>query len=71
MVFQFIRGFFRARPGGEADPRTLVLRGLETVEDVGAHLHLTEILVRSLAEIDAKRDVEETESPKRANASAG
>jgi hypothetical protein len=37
---------------GEADRRRLVLRALETVEEIGTHLHLTEILVRTLAQLE-------------------
>ena len=54
MVFQF-GGFFGAgRSGRDADPRSLVLRALETVEEVGSHLRLTEILVRALAQLDVE-----------------
>jgi hypothetical protein len=54
VVFQFRGLFGAARVGGDADPRSLVLRALETVEDVDAHLHLTEVLVRALAQLDGE-----------------
>jgi hypothetical protein len=55
VVFQF-GGFFEAGAADDSDRRTLVLRALETVEDVGAHLRLTEILVRELAALDAEEE---------------
>jgi hypothetical protein len=53
VVFQFGGFFARGRAGGDADQRSLVLRALETVEDVDAHLHLTEVLVRALAQLES------------------
>ena len=47
------RGYLLVKKIG-ADPRSLVLRALETVEEVGSHLRLTEILVRALAQLDVE-----------------
>jgi hypothetical protein len=56
VVFHF-GGFFGALGGvGDADRRSLVLRALETVEDVDVHLHLTEILVRTLAQLETEEE---------------
>ena len=56
MVFQLGEFFGPVRGVGDADRRSLVLRALETVEEVGVHLHLTEILVRTLAQIEIEEE---------------
>jgi hypothetical protein len=56
VVFQ-LGGFLNAvQAVNEADRRRLVLRALETVEEIGTHLHLTEILVRTLAQLDVDEE---------------
>jgi hypothetical protein len=55
VVFQF-GGFLGLGSPSEDDRRSLVLRALETVEDVDAHLRLTEILVRALAALEIEEE---------------